>query len=324
MRSRLFLLTCVIPLVSAAQSADLPTRFEIDGAHSAISFSVRFMGLSTVRGAFSRFGGAVMFYPGDLTRSTVSAIIAASSINTNHQDRDRHLRSPDFLDAEKFPYITFRSSAIRETAQGFVAEGDLMLHGVTKQISIPFVMMHPPTTDAWQNTRVTFHGSLRVRRKDYDIRGTAFWNSEFDPGRFAVSDEVEIDLLVSGLVPNPLRWSHPVGDSILAAVEARGVAPVLREYRTARVSNPRIDSLPDFALSLVAEKLIARGRTADAVAFYETLVETRRAPLLRAQLGEAYLKAGRIEQALAQFEVAAQRDSLNPGVTEWIRVLKRR
>jgi polyisoprenoid-binding protein YceI len=310
--------------IAGAQSSTLPQRFEIDGSHSAISFAVRFMGLSTVRGAFSRYTGTVMLYPNAIERSTVSAIIGAASINTNAPDRDRHLRSPDFLEVEKYPYITFRSSAVKKAAQGFVAEGELTLHGVTKQVAIPFVMVHPPTLDAWQNTRVTFQGGLRISRKEYGIRGTAFWNSEFDPGRFAVSDEVEIDLLVSGVVPNPLKWSGPVGDSILAVVESRGVATALREYHAARAVNPKIDSLPDFAFSLVGEKLIAKGRVTDAVAFYEGIVETRRAPIFRAMLGEAYLKAGRTEQAITQFETVAKVDSLNTGVSEWLRILKKR
>jgi polyisoprenoid-binding protein YceI len=324
MTRNLSALLLAVPMILGAQASTLPQRFEIDGPHSAISFSVRFMGLSTVRGTFARYGGTVMLYPNAIERSSVSVIIGTASINTNSADRDRHLRSPDFFEVEKYPYITFRSTAVKAAPKGFIAEGDLTMHGVTRHIAIPFVMVHAPIADAWQNTRVTFQGSLQVSRKDYDIRGTAFWNSEFDPGRFAVSDQVDIDLLVSGVIPNPLRWSGPVGDSILAVVESRGVSAAVREYAAARASNPKIDSLPDFAFSLVGEKLVAKGRANDAVAFYEAIVETRRAPIFRAMLGEAYLKAGRTEQAIAQFEMVAKLDSTNTGVTEWLRVLKRR
>jgi polyisoprenoid-binding protein YceI len=317
---RRFMLVAALPAALHAQT-DLPRRFEIDGAHSSIGFAVRFMGLSTVRGAFSRYAGTVMLYPDRLDRSTVSIIIAANSINTNHGDRDRHLKSPDFLEAEKYPYLTFRSTSIKPAAQGFVAEGDLALHGVTRRMAIPFTMIHPPTFDAWQNTRVTFQSAFRVSRKDFGIRGTAFWNSEFDPGRFAVSDNVDVELLVSATVPNPLRFSHPVGDSILSAVEARGMPAVLADYRAARASNPRLDSLPDFAFSMVAEKLIAKDRVPEAITLYQALIETRRSPLLRAQLGEAYLKAGKRERALEMFE-AAKVDSLNTGVAEWLRILR--
>jgi polyisoprenoid-binding protein YceI len=323
MRTHLSALLLALPAALVAQPSDLPRRFEVDGAHSALSFSVRFMGLSTVRGAFSRYAGTVMLYANDIPRSTVSVIIAANSINTNSQDRDRHLRSPDFLEVEKYPYITFRSSQVKATAQGFVVEGDFAMHGVAKRIAIPFVMVHPPTLDGWKNTRVTFQGNLRVSRKDYGIKGTAFWNSEYDPGRFAVSDDVDIDLLVSAMIPNPMQWSHPAGDSILAVIESRGVSSALREYKAARATNPKIDSLPDFAFSLVGEKLIGKGRLPDAIAFYETMTETRRSPLFRAVLGEAYLKAGRTDQALAQFEIVAKTDSLNTGVAEWIRVLRK-
>jgi polyisoprenoid-binding protein YceI len=283
---------------------------------------VRFMGLSTVRGAFAQHGGTIMYLPGAPERSSVSAIIGVSSINTNGPVRDRHLKSPDFFDAEKFPYITFRSSSVRRTGNTLAVEGDLTMHGVTKRVTIPFTMVHEPTTDAWQNTRVTFQGNLRVSRKEYGIAGTAFWNSEFDPGRFAVADDVDIELLVSGVIPNVMRWAHPVGDSIFKRIEAQGVQSVLAEYRAARQASPAIDSLPEFGLLLPAAKLIATGKVADGIAYYETMAETRpRSTHIRAFLGEAYLKAGRIADARREFAFVARSDSLNTGVREWLRVL---
>ncbi len=325
MLSRSVIVLCLAAAPVGAQRAaqvPLPTRFEIDAAHSSIGFSVRFMGLSTVRGAFAEHGGTIMYMPGAPERSTVSAIIGVNSINTNGAARDRHLKSPDFFDAQKYPYITFRSTSVRRAGSELAVDGDLTMHGVTKRVTIPFRVVHEPTNDAWGNTRVTFTGNLRVSRKEYGIAGTAFWNSEFDPGRFAVADDVDIELLVSGVVPNVMRWAHPVGDSIYRRIEAQGVSAVLAEYRAARQTNPGIDSLPEFGLLLPAAKLIATGKLDDAITYYQTMIETRpRSTHVRAFLGEAYLKAGRIADARREFEAVARTDSLNTGVREWLRVL---
>src|SRR5690349_4034438 len=178
-----FLALAFIPTLVSAQ---LPERFSIDASHSSVGFSVRFMGMSTVHGNFASYAGSIMYRPDAIEKSTVSAIIVTNSINTNAPDRDRHLKSPDFFEVEKYPYITFQSTAIRKTADGFAAEGDLSMHGFTKRITIPFRMLNAPMPDAWGNTRMTFEGQTTVSRKEYDIKGTAFWNSEFDPGRFAV------------------------------------------------------------------------------------------------------------------------------------------
>jgi polyisoprenoid-binding protein YceI len=243
----------ILASIPSLLSAQLPQRFEIDRLHSSIGFSVRFMGMSTVHGAFASYGGTVMYYPDAVEKSSVSAVIATASINTNAPERDRHLKSPDFFDITKFPYITFRSTAIRKSSDGFVAEGDLVMHGVSKRLAIPFRMLNAPIADAWGNSRMTFEGSIRLSRKEYGILGTAFWNSEFDPGRMAVSDEVQIDLLVSAIISNVLRWGDRQGDSLLTDIESRGVGPAIASYRSARLTNPRVDSIPGFAFSVAAE-----------------------------------------------------------------------
>jgi polyisoprenoid-binding protein YceI len=307
---------------SLVAQAALPQRFSIDASHSQIGFTVGFMGMSRVRGAFSGIDGTLMYAEGEPARSSVSVVIAANSINTNARQRDTHLKSPDFFDVEKYPYITFRSSRIAAAPRGFVARGTLTMHGVSKEVEIPFVQLNRPTPDAWGNSRQTFHGELAVSRKEYGIAGTAFWNSEFDPGRFAVGDQVEIDLLVSATIPNALKWGHPMGDSILTSIETDGITESTRRFKATYAGNPRVDSIPGFALIMVGQKLIQKGRLPDAIRFYETVLEVRPgSPAVRHLLGEAYVKSGQLPRARAEFEHALKDDPTSTMAAEWLRVL---
>jgi len=306
----------------ATSAARLPTRFSVDASHSAVAFVVRFMGLSTVRGAFGGVSGTVMYAEGEPERSSVSVVIDASSVNTNARTRDDHLRSPDFLDVAKYPTIAFRSTRVARSPSGFTARGTLTLHGVSREVDVPFVQLNAPVKDAWGNSRVTFQGALRLSRKEYGVLGTAFWNGEFDPGRFAVSDDVDVELLVSATVANPMRWSDRLGDSLHASVERDGVEEAARRFRAAFVGNPRVDSLPGFAFLVVGERLAAAGRARDAAHFYEAVLEARPAsPAVRLQLGEAYVKTGELARARREFERVLRESPQSTAAAEWLRVL---
>ncbi|HEX8243769.1 MAG TPA: YceI family protein [Longimicrobium sp.] len=316
------LVLAAVASAPAAAQRPLPVAMNIDAGHSEVSFSVPFVGLSRVRGTFATWGGTVMYVDDDLTRSSVSVVIDASSITTNNQTRDRHLRTPDFLDVERFPRITFRSTSIARTRSGWVMRGPLTLHGVTRTVAIPFVRDNRPTRDVWGNQRTTFHGSVTISRRDYGILGTAFWSNEFDPGRVAVGDRVTIDLLVSATVPTVERWRQRQADSLLAVADSQGISAVIAGLRNPR-NRERVDSIPDQAFVTAGMKLAARGRMADAVAWYEAAARLRpRSDGVRLGLAEAYLKQNRRAEALAIFEALAREDADNTRAAEWVRVLR--
>jgi polyisoprenoid-binding protein YceI len=298
-------------------------RLDIDWPHSAVEFSVRFMGLSRVRGAFAEFGGTVMYDPADLTKSSISVVISTASINTNVTSRDRDLKSANFFDAEKYPRITFHSTAIERTVDGFTLRGPLTMHGVTREVSIPFKLLHPLSADAWGNQRVGFVGDLTLNRKDYGILGTAFWNSEFDPGRMSISNEVEIELTIEAEVNNVERWTTPKGDSLLAAVEQQGLGPVLAQFKAAAAdTSTDAGRFSDQILNAAGVKLMHRKRFADAVACYQlgVALKPERASL-HAALGEAYLMAGKRAEAIASFRRAMALNPDNTVAAEYLRAL---
>jgi len=215
---------------------------------------------SNVRGAFSQFGGTIMYDTADSRRSTVSVVIQTKSINTNVDSRDKDLKSANFFDAEKYPLITFRSERIDRTKAGFVARGPLTMHGVTKQVAIAFKQTHGLMGDGWGNKRMGFVGHLSLNRKDYGILGTKFWNSEFDPGRMSISDNVDIDLNVEAEVNQVDKWTGPKGDSVLKVAAAQGLSKTLAEFKTAATdsTNP-ISKIRGGVLNTVGIKLMHRG-----------------------------------------------------------------
>jgi polyisoprenoid-binding protein YceI len=312
-------------LINLSANGGLPVkRLEIDWPHSAIEFTSRFMGLSTVRGAFGAFEGTLMYDTVDITRSTVSVIIRTSSINTNVAFRDQHLRSPDFFEVEKYPVITFRSERITRTGDRLVIRGPLTIKATTRVVDIPFHQIHPLSTDAWANQRAGFQGNLTIKRSDYGILGTAFWNSEFDPGRMSIGDEVEISLLVSAKVSNVERWTNPSADSLLARIGALGAGPALEAFRaTVTDTAPAVRGARIAVLDNAAVKLMQRGRFQDAVLVFESLaaLAPRIAPQAIAGAAEAHLMLGHRAVAVREFERVAQMDSLNTVAAEYLRAL---
>ena len=299
-------------------------RFDIDASHSAAEFAVRFMGLSTVRGAFANFGGTLMYDPSSITRSSVSVVIDTKSINTNVAARDGDLKSENFFDAEKFPIITFRSERIERSKKGFIARGPLTMHGVTRPVSIDFVQIHPLSGDAWGNRRIGFVGHLSLNRKDYGILGTKFWNSEFDPGRMSISDKVDIDLTVSAEVHQVDQWTTPKGDSLLAASTTKGLQSVLSEFRAAAADTTTgIGKISDGILMAVTVKLMHHARYADAIDAYKAAIDIHPdASWAYAGMGEAYLMSGNKAQAIDNFRKALASDSTNTVAYEYLRYVR--
>lgn len=298
-------------------------RYELDWPHSMIEFTVPFMGLSHVRGSFAEFGGTIMYDSSDVTRSSVSVVIDAGSIDTHVKFRDDHLRSPDFFDARTYPRISFRSSRLSRGPDGLRLAGALTMHGVTREIEFPVTQLHGSERDAWGNRRIGFTGRASLSRKAFGILGTAFWNSEFDPGRFSVGDEITIELTIEARVNNVEGWTNPVSDSLIAAGERDGWTGALQAFRERfrdSASAPARNGVD--ALATAAAKLIQRGKFDAAASVYGVMIELRpgSAPA-HAGLGEVSLMRGQREAALAEFRRALVADSTNSVAAEYLRHL---
>jgi polyisoprenoid-binding protein YceI len=161
--------------------------YKLDLAHSSVAFSVRHMVITNVRGNFKDFEGTVLYDPADVTKSSVEVTIKTASIDTDNSQRDTHLRSPDFFDAEKFPTITFKSKSVEKKGDGYVMKGTLTLRGVSKDVAIPFELLGT-VKDPRGNERLGAQGELSINRMDYGVS----WSKSLDTGGLVVSEEVKI------------------------------------------------------------------------------------------------------------------------------------
>jgi len=168
------LLTAIVSLALALPAAAETQSWNIDGAHSSAQFSVRHMGISTVRGAFTKVSGTVQYDPGDLAKTVIDATIETASVDTRVEMRDNDLRSPHFFDASKYPTLTFKSKKVAEAGPGKLkVTGDLTIHGVTKEVTLDVEGPSAPVKDPRGNLRVGASASTTINRKDFGVDGAA-------------------------------------------------------------------------------------------------------------------------------------------------------
>lgn len=166
--------------------------WNIDTSHSAVHFSVRHLVISKVRGAFSRFHGAIQYDDADPRRSSVTVEIDAASVDTREEKRDAHLRSPDFFDVETFPTLTFVSrKVVTEGDKVTKVIGDLTIRDVTREVTLE-VEDNGRVKDPWGGERIAFEARTRVNRQDFGLR----WNMALEAGGVVVGDHVDITLEV--------------------------------------------------------------------------------------------------------------------------------
>jgi polyisoprenoid-binding protein YceI len=166
----------------------------IDPAHTDISFSVRHLMVSKVRGKFRTFEGTIVTAANPL-ESSVTATIDLTSIDTNNEQRDGHIKSKDFFEVETYPTMTYRSTGVRADGDSFVLDGELDLHGVTK--SVPLALeLNGFGPDGYGGTRVGFSATTEINRRDFGID----ISMPLDGGGAVVGDKITINLEVEAIL----------------------------------------------------------------------------------------------------------------------------
>jgi len=175
------------------------TNYVFDPAHTSVNFSVKHMMVTTVRGQFRQFDGALNYDADNIENSTVEATIQVESINTGQEQRDGHLRSPDFFDVETYPTMTFKSRKVEKTGDNTAkVTGDLTIRDVTSPVTldVEFLGEHPNPLSG-QNV-LGFEATGKINREDFGLT----WNQAIETGGVLIGKDVKITLDVQA-VPAP-------------------------------------------------------------------------------------------------------------------------
>ena len=166
------------------------TSWSIDPTHSHVEFAVRHLMISTVKGRFTDIKGTVKSGNADPAKGEVEVDIAVASLDTREAQRDAHLRSGDFFNAEKFPTITFKSRRIqRVKGDTFELVGDLRINGVTREVVLD-VSSEGRVKDPWGNERAGFTATTKIKRSEFGLT----WNQALETGGVLVGDDVKISI----------------------------------------------------------------------------------------------------------------------------------
>lgn len=173
-------------------------EWSIDPAHSTASFTVKHMMVSTVRGEFGKMTGTASWSKPDYSDAHVDVTIDASTIDTREPKRDAHLRSADFLNAEKHPNLVFKSTKIEaKGGDKFLLTGTLTIRDVTKPVTIEVEHLGK-VKDPWGQQKVLFSGKLTIQREEFG----ATWNQALEAGGVLVGKNVDIDIELQAIAPS--------------------------------------------------------------------------------------------------------------------------
>jgi polyisoprenoid-binding protein YceI len=169
MNRRTFTATLAALLLTGASALAQPSTWTIDKNHSQVNFAVSHMGVSTVRGSISGVTGTVVWDDKDPTKSSVEATIDATTVSTNNDARDKHLKSPDFFNVEKYPTLTFKSTSVSGTAGKLMVTGDLTLAGVTKSVTLAVDGPTAPVKGQGGKLVTGFSATGTLKRSDFNF-----------------------------------------------------------------------------------------------------------------------------------------------------------
>lgn len=176
--------------MSATATETGTSTWALDASHTNVSFAVKHLMIATVRGSFTDVTASVTMDGPDYSTAVITAEIEAASITTRNEQRDAHLKSPDFFDAETFPKLMFTSSNIAvKSADELVVTGDLTIRGTTKSVKLE-VTLEGTGMDPWGGERTGFTASTKIKRSEFGLT----WNQVLEAGGVAVGDDVRITI----------------------------------------------------------------------------------------------------------------------------------
>ncbi len=184
--------------VQTAPAAGTKTTWKLDPTHTSVEFSAKHLMITTVKGRITDIDGTIRSDEKNPQNSSVEVVLKAASLDTRTDQRDQHLRSADFLDVEKYPEITFRSTRIQGNKESFKMTGDLTIRGVTKPITLD-ASFEGRTRDPWGGERIGFSASGRFDRREFGL----IWNQALETGGVVVGNDIKINLEIEAVATSP-------------------------------------------------------------------------------------------------------------------------
>lgn len=336
-----FVLAMLLGGVTAAAPARTPAppptidlardKYEIDSAHSLVGFSIDFMGLTKVEGRFNRYSGTVLYDESEIMRSSVTLMIRTGSIDTGSEFRDNHLKTADFFDAEKFPFVIFQSTSVEKQGEGFILRGPLTMHGVTREVAIACRRTHPRTTaDMWGNPRVGFEGHVTLSRKEFGIGSSPRWERVLETGAASIGDAVEVRLSISVRILNFDRISGGPNstDTVLwKTFEEKGFEAAAAQYKEMTAAQPQSGEEPgrrEGGANTFGYKLLWRNKVKEAIEVFQWNVAAfPNSANAYDSLAEAYARNGERSRAIENYKKSLALNPNNPNAIETLRHLER-
>jgi polyisoprenoid-binding protein YceI len=186
--------------VASVAVSDISGDYTLDPSHTRIGFSARHAMVTKVRGNFEQFEGSATVDTANPANSSVKVVIEAASVTTHNEQRDGHLKTPDFFDIANHPQITFVSTNVERDGSEWAITGDLTINGVTKSITVPFEETGS-AKDPFGNTRVGFEGETTIDRTDWNLS----FNAALETGGVLVSEKVKLEFDISAIAVVPAQ-----------------------------------------------------------------------------------------------------------------------
>lgn len=177
-------------VLAVAMGAAAQTTYKIDPYHSEADFGIKHMAITTVHGSFRGVTGTVVFDEAHPEKSSVDATIDVNTVSTGVDARDKHLKSPDFFDTAKFPTMTYKSTGVKKTGDGYDVYGNLTLHGVTKPVTLKLETPGKEQSMDGKTIKRGFTATTTIKRQDFGLT----WNGTLKSGDSALGDDVKIEL----------------------------------------------------------------------------------------------------------------------------------
>ncbi len=325
------LLGAVALLAPSPASGQMETtdRYFIDTSHSSVQFSVSHLGLTRVHGAFRRWAGTIGFDSVDITQSSVTVVIDATSLDTGHERRDSDVRA-DWLEVEEFPEIIFQSTAVDEGPEGPIVTGQLEIHGVRREVTLVSTLLgfHEPLGGI---SRVAFRGRITFPRADFGVVNPGH---PFEAMGF-MGPDVEIILeVIAGRVAKPQPWSAAdtvkgLAPRLFQRTKENGSEPALAAFRAEHDRAHDEGALRPLAVAQLGFQLLGAGLDDEAVRFHEVNVELHPEDYEALfWLADVYLRLGRTDGAVETLEAMLALDPPRitdpvPYFTEAVEMLRR-